>query len=72
VSRKPGAIQLEVRLDTRYPYSTFLSWAAEFLKELECVVYLEDEREFIEPTAVGLYEALHRSNAARLADQRRR
>ena len=67
---EPNSIaDIDVRIDARYPFSTFLSRIVEFIEQMECVVYLEYERDFIKPTAIAVYGALRRSHAARLAER---
>lgn len=61
--------EIDVRIDVRYPLSTFLSKIVELVDQLGCIVYLEYERAFIKPTAVALYDAMRRSPATRLAEK---
>ncbi|MEX2257289.1 MAG: hypothetical protein WD672_01145 [Woeseia sp.] len=62
--------EMDIRIDVRYPFSAFLSRIVELTAQLDCVIYLEHERDFIEPSAVTVYEALRRSPAVRLAEKR--
>lgn len=66
-SNDGGVAYLEASVDARYEYADFLSQLVCFASTADCMLYIESERTFLEPSSEAVYLALNRSNAARLA-----
>lgn len=61
--------EIAISIDVRYPYAAFLSRVLELVTQLECLIYLDRERDFVTPSPTVIYAALNRSPAARLIDR---
>ena len=59
---------LEIRIDVRFAYADFLSQIVDLANQSKCVLYLIDEDDFIDPSSVGLFEAVSRSQASCLVN----
>ncbi len=67
---EPNSIaDLDIHIDPRHPFSVFLTRIVGLANQLGCILYVEKERSFISPTVIGIYEALRRSAAGRLAEE---
>jgi hypothetical protein len=65
-SDEEKVMYLQASLDARYECARFLSRIAELALASDCVLFIESEQSFLEPSEVDIFTAMNRSSAARL------